>query len=148
MTKLSNFHKRTYILIHLVLFIPVLLWPVPAMIFQNPMLMDSIMATWLICIAVQLMVSVSMDTMLYPFTSFRQSMEAALWVCVFAIATISQLQRLDSAWLFGILFLMHSVRAAHLLMGEKNNVYWWLWLAWGRDIASATVIFLWSAWLL
>jgi len=139
-----NHLKRAYILIHIVLFLPVLLWPLPIVIFGNPMLADRLFPTWMLCVAVQLMVTVGMDSMLYRVSSFKQGIDTALWVSLFAIFTISTLQRHESAWLFGVLFLIHSFRAAYpLLKAQPSANHWWLSLAWLRDITTTFIIFFW-----
>jgi len=139
-------HLRVaYILTHTVLFLPVLLWPLPTLIFQNPMLYDIFIPTWLTCIVIQLLVAVAMDSMLYKITNFKQAIDATLWVSLMAMISISTLQKHESAWVFGILFLIHSFRAAYKLMrAEQHQTSWWLWLAWGRDITSAIAILIWS----
>jgi len=142
--KTNNHLKSAYILTHTVLFMPVLLWPLPTLIFQNPMLYDIFIPTWFICIIIQLLVAVAMDSMLYPLSNLKQAVDATLWVALMAIFSISTLQNHQSAWVFGILFLVHSLRAASKLMRNKPQTSWWLWLAWGRDITSAIVILVWS----
>ncbi len=139
-------HVRVaYILTHTVLFVPVLLWPLPTLIFQNPMLYDIFIPTWLTCIVIQLLVAVAMDSMLYQISSFKQAIDATLWVSLMAMFSISTLQKDESAWVFGILFLVHSLRSASKLMQTgQTQTSWWLWLAWGRDITSAIIILLWS----
>jgi len=140
-------HLRTaYILIHTILFLPVLLWPLPTVIFNNPMLHDIFIPTWLTCIVIQLLVATSMDSMLYPISNFKQAIDATLWVALMAMLSVSTLQKDESAWMFGVLFLAHSLRsAAKLIQAGKQQEAWWLWLAWGRDITTAIVIFIWSA---
>jgi len=141
--------RLAYILTHTVLFIPVLLWPLPTQIFQNPMLYDIFIPTWLTCIVIQLLVAVAMDSMLYQVSSFKQALDATLWVALMAMFSVSTLQKHESAWVFGILFLIHSLRAAYKLMqADHQQTTWWLWLAWGRDITSAIIILLWSFMLL
>jgi len=137
--------KVAYILTHTVLFLPVLLWPLPTLIFQNPMLYDIFIPTWLNCIVIQLLVAVAMDSMLYKVSSFKQALDTTLWVALMTMFSISTLQKHESAWVFGILFLVHSLRAASKLMRSEQQTSWWLWLAWGRDMASAIVILVWSA---
>lgn len=139
-------HLRVaYILIHTVLFIPVLLWPLPTLIFQNPMLYDIFIPTWLTCIVIQLLVATVMDSMLYQISNFKQAVDATLWVALMAMFSISILQQHKSAWIFGILFLIHSLRAASKLMqSQHQQTSWWLWFAWGRDITSAIIILAWS----
>lgn len=143
---MPNKHLRlAYILIHSVLFIPVLLWPLPSIIFHNPMLHDILIPTWLTCIVIQLLVAAAMDSMLYKISSFKQAVDATLWIALLAMFSISSLQKHESAWIFGIFFLVHSLRAAtQLMQSEKNQTSWWIWLAWSRDITTAVVIFTWS----
>ena len=140
-------HLRVaYILTHTVLFLPVLLWPLPTLIFQNPMLYDIFIPTWLTCIVIQLLVAVAMDSMLYKITSFKQAIDATLWVSLMTMFSISTLQKHESAWVFGVLFLVHSLRSASkLIHSQHQQTSWWLWLAWGRDITSAVIILVWSA---
>ncbi len=134
-----------YILICTVLFLPVLLWPIPILISGNPMLADMLTPTWLLCIAMMLLVSVSMDSMLYSISSFKQAMIATLWVSLIAIWIVSTLQKKDDIWILAILFLLHSLRSAiHLIKEDKDENLWW-WMAWSRDITSAIVIFFWSS---
>ncbi|MDQ6977807.1 MAG: hypothetical protein Q9M75_06815 [Ghiorsea sp.] len=138
--------RLAYILIHTVLFLPVLLWPLPTLIYNNPMLHDIFIPTWLICIVIQLLIAVGMDSMLYQVSSFKQALDTTLWVALMAMLSVSTLQKDESAWVFGILFLIHSLRAAFKLIQTENpQTSWWLWLAWGRDITSAIVILFWSA---
>jgi hypothetical protein len=144
-THAVNHLRSAYILSHAVLFIPVLLWPLPTLVFQNPMLYDIFIPTWLVCIVIQLLVAVAMDSMLYPLSSLKQAIDTTLWVALMVIFSISTLQNHQSAWVFGILFLVHSLRAASRLMRNQPQTAWWLWLAWSRDITSAIVILVWSA---
>ncbi len=141
--------RLAYILTHTVLFIPVLLWPLPTLIFQNPMLYDIFIPTWLTCIVIQLLVAVAMDSMLYQVSSFKQALDATLWVSLMAMFSVSTLQKHESAWVLGVLFLIHSFRAAYKLMqADHQQTSWWLWLAWGRDMTSAVIILFWSFMLL
>lgn len=136
--------RLAYILIHTVLFLPVLLWPLPTLIFNNPMLHDIFIPTWFICIIIQLLVAVGMDSMLYQVSSFKQALDTTLWVALMAMLSVSTLQKDESAWIFGILFLIHSLRSASkLIQAEKHPSSWWLWLAWGRDITTAFTFFVW-----
>ncbi|MDQ7002111.1 MAG: hypothetical protein Q9N02_05425 [Ghiorsea sp.] len=143
---IPNKHLRlAYILTHSVLFIPVLLWPLPTIIFHNPMLHGILIPTWLTCIVIQLLVAAGMDSMLYKISNAKQAIDATLWIALLAMFSISTLQKQESAWMFGIFFLVHSCRAAaQLMQSEKNTTSWWLWLAWSRDIMTAVVIFVWS----
>jgi len=112
-------------------------------------LYDIFIPTWLTCIVIQLLVAAAMDSMLYQVSNFKQALDATLWVALMTMFSISSLQKHESAWIFGVLFLVHSFRAAHKLMQtEKLQASWWLWLAWGRDITSAAIIFMWSFLLL
>jgi len=109
------------------------------------MLYDIFIPTWVTCIVIQLLVAVGMDSMLYQVSSFKQALDTTLWVALMAMFSVSALQKDESAWVFGILFLIHSLRAASkLIQTEKHPSSWWLWLAWGRDITSAIVILSWS----
>lgn len=136
--------RLAYILISVVLFLPVLLWPLPILIFENPMLADLLLPTWLLCVALLLITSVTMDSMLYGLSNFKQVIDATLWVSFFAMIIISTLQKQDNAWLLGVFFLIHSLRAAFFLLklADKKKD-WWLWLSWGRDTITATIIFFW-----
>ena len=121
----DTYLKRAYILINIVLCIPVFLWPLPILIFENPMLVSKLMPTWTICVAVWLLIAVSMDSMLYRVLSFKQAIDSALWVSLFAILIISTLQKYESAWIFGVLFALHSIRAAiHLLKANRSAKDW------------------------
>jgi len=109
------------------------------------MLYDIFIPTWVTCIVIQLLVAVGMDSMLYQVSSFKQALDTTLWVALMAMFSVSALQKDESAWIFGILFLIHSLRAASkLIQTKKHPSSWWLWLAWGRDITSAIVILSWS----
>ncbi|MDX8388297.1 MAG: hypothetical protein R8M46_07175 [Ghiorsea sp.] len=126
------------------MFLPVLLWPLPIVIFNNPMLPDMLLPTWIQCIALMLLVSVSMDSMLYGVASFKQAIDAMLWVALFSMVTISTLQSQNDAWPLAMLFLIHSLRSGLPLLRktESSNINW-LWLAWSRDVAAAFTIYFW-----
>jgi len=107
---------------------------------DNPILEDKLFSAWVLVIAIQLMVTVSMDSMLYRISNFKQTINAFLWVSLFTLLVISTVQEHKSAWLLGILFLIHSLRAAsRLINAEKASHQWWLWFAWKRDILAACI---------
>ena len=136
--------KLTYIFISIVMSLPVLLLPVVMFIFHDPMITDTLAPIWAICIALLLMTSVSMDTLLYGAQSLKQAFYAILWVCLSAILIVSAIQNQNDFWLLGILFLVHSQRSGyHLLIRDESSNFWWLWSAWSRDITAVVIIFIW-----
>jgi len=135
--------KLAYQLISITLFLPIIISPMAIFFFNSPLLLDQLIPSWMLYIAMLLIVSASMDSMLYGITSFRQSVDAALWVSLFSIISISTLQNHGSAWSFAVLFLLHSLRSGTRLFKAQPNKDWWLWFAWSRDIIAALSILFW-----
>ncbi len=131
--------KTMYLLIHLILFIPVLLLPVPILIFQNPMLNEFILPKWSVSITLLLMTSAVMDSFLHHFNQQEKVLSAILWV---SLLSLFILQNLGNAWFLALLFIFHSMRSTFILF--KNSVADTKpILPWLRDSSVALVIFLW-----
>ncbi|HID36205.1 MAG TPA: hypothetical protein EYP39_02335 [Ghiorsea sp.] len=132
--------KSAYQFISLILFSPILLWPVPILLFQNPMLDDVILPKWHLSIIIMLIACIAMDTILTGVKNFHQSINATLWLIV---PSILIMQNQQYTWLLAMLFLAHSLRSATHLFKNNTRQQWWLPIAWFRDISASTVILLW-----
>ncbi len=131
----SNRHlELSYALINTIMFLPVILIPMLTVGFHT---------TGLLCIALFLMVAVTMDTILYKISNFKQAVDAVLWVILTALIIISTFASQDAAYPVAILFMIHSSRSGyHLFVSHKNHNHWWLWPAWIRDISASLTIFI------
>jgi len=138
--------RLAYILISVIMFLPVLLWPVPILLSNNPMLPEALKSTWFLSAVLLLTTAVCMDTILYGISSIKQAIDATLWITLFSIIAVSALQNQHNIWIISILFLTHALRSAnHLLNTQKTSDMWWLWLAWSRDMLAAVSILIWCA---
>ncbi len=126
------------------LMMPVLLWPLPVLIYDNPMLADVLVPTWLLCSTYLLFSAVVMDSMLYGISSLKQAVDATLWVILFALLTIVAVQSPGGSWLLAMLFALHSFRSAYRLCWQQESQAWWLWTAWIRDVIAALTLLVWS----
>lgn len=146
MIKSFSHLRLTYILISLIMFLPVLLWPVPVLLSYNPMLPEALKPTWFLSAVLLLTTAVCIDTILYGISNIKQAIDATLWITLFAMISIASLQNQYNIWFIAILFLIHSLRSAnHLFSAQKRSGMWWLWLAWSRDTLTALSIFIWYA---
>ncbi len=124
---------------NIILIAPVVLWPLPTIFFDNPMLTDAIIPKWHLSIVILLIASVAMDSMLYSIKNTSQVISATLWL--FAASVLS-IQSQDSAWFLALLFLAHSFRSGFRLITESNTQLWWLKIAWYRDIFITLFLFI------
>jgi len=132
-------HLRTaYIFINILLFAPVLLWPIPTFIFDNPMLNDVVIPKWHLSIIILLIASLAMDSILLNIKSYNQAIYTSLW---FAVIGFIIIQNPNQYWLLALVFLIHSMRSAYYLFQRQNEQQWWLWLSWTRDISAAVIVF-------
>jgi len=139
-TPATQQHLRLgYILISIMMLMPILIWPVPMLLFDNPMLPEKLAPSWFLSIALCLLVIVSIDTMLYGIASFKQAIDATLWVSIAAICTMPAVQD-QSIVLFALFFGVHALRSGCRLF--MHQTHWWLWLAWSRDTAIVFTLLL------
>jgi len=127
-----------YILISIMMLMPILIWPMPMLLFDNPMLAENLAPCWFLSIALCLLVIISIDTMLYCIASFKQAIDATLWVSIVAIFSMPAVQD-QNITIFALLFGVHALRSGLRLF--IHQTHWWLWLAWVRD-SIITVILL------
>ncbi len=132
--------KSAYFFISAIVFAPVLLWPAPMILYNNPMLGGVILPKWHLSIIIMLLTCVAIDTMLYPIQNFAQALQATLWISLFSIFI---LQNQHNTWFLAVLCLIHSLRSGWRLWQHKEHSSWWLQLAWARDLAAALVVFVW-----
>ncbi len=135
--------KTIYLLIHLILFIPVLLLPIPILIFQNPMLNEFILPKWSVSITLLLMASAVMDSFLHHFNQQEKVLSAVLWV---SLMSLFILQNLGNAWFLALLFIFHSMRSAFILL-KKSMDDTKPYMPWLRDIATSLIILCWLQYL-
>ena len=133
--------RRAYMIIHALLWLAMLALPLPTLFLSNPMLNDALLPIWQMCAAMALIAAVSTDSMLYPILSGKSVTDAVIWVFFLFVYGLLVVSRYHSAWGIGILFLIHSFRAAYPLFRQKE-AYWWLWPAWLRDTSAAMLIFI------
>ena len=131
-----------YILISIAMYLPVLLWPLPLVLYDNPMLAENIAPTWFLSSALFLLCVVSMDSMLYVFNKQKHALDAMIWVSMFTLMAVFAFQNQHNIWFIAILFFTHALRSGYLLLIGGNN-HWWLWTAWTRDISTAITILMW-----
>ncbi len=117
-----------------------MLWPLPTLFFNNPMLIDAIIPKWHLSIIILLIAATVMDSMLYTINNTRQVIYTTLWIFVVSILS---LKYQDNTWLLALLFLAHSFRALPSLLLSMEHHAWWTFNAWARDILVASVLFLW-----
>jgi len=135
-------HLRTaYLFISILLFAPVLLWPIPIFIFDNPMLNDVVIPKWHLSIIILLIASVAMDSVLSQIKSASQAIYTSLWIALVGFIII---QNPNQHWLLALVFLVHSLHTAYFLFLGQSEQKWWLWSAWLRDISATVIIILWS----
>lgn len=134
-----NHLKSAYIAINIILIAPVILWPLPTLFFDNPMLTDAIIPKWHLSIIILLIAATVMDSMLYSINNTRQVIYTTLWIFVVSILS---LKYQDNTWLLALLFLAHSFRTAYDIMLDKQD-YWWLKLSWARDIIASLWLLFW-----
>ncbi|MDQ6989985.1 MAG: hypothetical protein Q9M19_08900 [Mariprofundaceae bacterium] len=141
-----HYPRLAYVLITIMLMMPVVLWPAPIFIYDNPMLADILTPTWLLCSTFLLLSAVIIDSMLYGMDSLKKSIDATLWISLFAMFAISAVQNQGGSWLLAMLFLLHALRSGLRLCWQKNTAHmWWLWLSWSRDTAAALTLLAWSS---
>ncbi|MDX8383036.1 MAG: hypothetical protein R8M45_03070, partial [Ghiorsea sp.] len=90
---------------------PVLLWPTPMLLFQNPMLPELLTPTWLLCTTFLLLYAVTADTILYGINTLKQAIDASLWITLFAVFSISAVQSQGGSWMLAMLFTLHAMRS-------------------------------------
>jgi len=135
-------HMRTaYLFINILLFAPVLLWPIPTIIFDNPMLNDVVIPKWHLSIIILLIASLAMDSILSRFQNSNQAIYTSLWIALVGFIII---QNPNQHWLFALVFLTHAMRSGYYLYLDQCKQKWWLWPAWLRDISATMIIFVWS----
>jgi hypothetical protein len=132
--------KTLYIFISILLLIPIIIWPIPTLIFQNPMLNEYILPKWAMSMVILLIAAVVMDGLLASLNDPKKIPRVILWV---AIMNLLILQAQNQAWLLAMLFLLHSFRSAYFLFTSQEKKCWWTTLAWLRDIASTMIILVW-----
>jgi len=134
--------KTVYIFISIILFMPILIWPIPMLIYHNPVLNEFILPKWSMSMILLLVTSVVMDSLLYCIREPQKITNAIIWVAAISLLI---LQNQNQVWFLALLFLLHSFRAAYILLQHKETSYWWSTFSWGRDITTACIIFLWQA---
>ena len=138
--------RSAYILISFIMFMPVLFWPVPLLLYDYPVVTATniLKPTWFLSISLLLMTVVSIDSILYGIKSRTQAIFAMLWISTLAMISIIALQNNNHSWLLAVLFLTHSFRSGYrLFFIQKKVPVWLLGLAWGRDITTSLTIFFW-----
>jgi hypothetical protein len=126
----------------MILLIPIIIWPIPMMIYQNPMLNEYILPKWSMSMVILLVAAVVMDGVLASLNQPKRITSAILWV---AIMSLLILQTQNQAWLLAMLFLLHSFRSAYFLFTTQEEKCWWTNLAWLRDTSSCIIVLLWIA---
>lgn len=132
--------KFVYTGISIILVAPILLWPLPALFFDNPMLMDAVLPKWNLSIIIMLVTCITMDTVLYGINSLKQSIHAISWLTIPSIIII---QHQDYTWLLAVLILAHSLRSAYMLLFCMEHTSWWVNTAWLRDIVTVIIVLTW-----
>jgi len=140
-----HYAKLAYLLTSVILAMPVLLWPLPIFFFDNPMLADVLTPTWLLCSALLLVAAVVIDTVLYGISSFKQAIDATLWIVIFAVLSISAVQSQGGSWVLAMLFALHATRSGHRLFLHTQPQQWWLWISWSRDTSAAHILLVWGS---
>jgi len=134
--------RITYVLVCLLLILPVIMMPLTTWLSGNPTLSEYVYASWLSSVAILLMVSVSFDTFLYGVRNRNEAINAALWIAIYAMFTVSALSETGNALLLALMLFIHTIRSG-LRLFRKPNPDWWLWPAWCRDILSTLAILFW-----
>lgn len=134
--------RITYVLVCLMLILPVIMLPITTWLSSNPTLSDYVYTSWLSSVAILLMVSVSFDTFLYGVHDRNAAINAALWIIVYALFTMSALSEAGNALLLAVMFFVHAIRSG-LRLFRHPNPQWWLWPAWSRDVLATLATLFW-----
>ncbi len=87
------------------------------------------------------MTSAVMDSFLHHINQQEKVLSAVLWV---SLMSLFILQNLGNAWFLALLFILHSIRSAFmLLMNKDSHKNKLTQIAWVRDIMASLVIFFW-----
>ncbi|MDX8380918.1 MAG: hypothetical protein R8M14_02260 [Ghiorsea sp.] len=133
-------HLRTaYLFINILLFAPVLLWPIPMMIYENPSLNEFILPKWSMSIIILLVTSTVMDSILQYLGNPKKLTQSILWV---GMINLLIFPNQNQVWFLAALFLLHSFRSAYILYQNSQELQAWVGIAWARDIIMACIIFL------
>jgi len=133
--------RSAYIAINIILAAPVLLWPLPLLLFDNPLLPQLIIPTWNICIIILLMSAVSFDTLLLMPLNKEKALSSTLWIVFMSLFII---QNYDHTWFLACLIFIHSLRSVQLILKGASSNKSLLYFAWVRDVSISSSIFLWT----
>ncbi len=86
------------------------------------------------------MTSVVMDSFLYHLNQHEKVISAVLWV---GLMSLFILQNLGNVWFLALLFVLHSMRSAFILLKKSTLDDTKPILPWLRDSTVAVIIFLW-----
>lgn len=134
-----SLHKSTYILVSVMLSVPVFFWPLLIFIGMTPSFGVDVVAYWLLAAGVVLVAAVVADSVLLGCSTYLLSVSSMLWVLAATYTVALAIRHDESAWLLGLLFLLHSFRSAYLMWQGRSD--WWLWPAWCRDMALSVAVF-------
>ena len=90
------------------------------------------------------MASAVMDSFLYHFNQQEKVLNSVLWV---SLTSLFILQNLGNAWFFAILFLLHSVRSAFILLQKGKTNETMTYIPWLKDIMASLIIMCWQQYL-
>ncbi|MDQ7004206.1 MAG: hypothetical protein Q9N67_04510 [Ghiorsea sp.] len=93
---------------------------------------------------IMLIAFIAMDSILYGIKSFTQTINTTLWLI---IPSILMVQNPQYTWLLAMLFLVHSLRSGIYIFIQDTPKYWWLNIAYVRDLAVTITIFIWFIYL-
>ena len=131
--------KILYLLSSVVLAASILLSPLSTMLELAPLDIVPADGYWIILAMIVISAFSVMDSILS--SSFTTIWERLFWIAIplCGIAWVLFVQ--TTLYLIASLYFIHAGRSAlHLWIGTKD---WWLWPAWIRDCAVASILFLW-----
>lgn len=137
--------RITYLLVNLMLFLPVIMWPLSVWLSSNVSLASQVFPVWLISLGILLMVMVCFDTILYGASNKTEAINAALWIAIYGLFTAFALSQSAPVELLAGLFFIHSLRSAFRLFRQQKVTgdTWWWWVAYARDLAATLIILFW-----
>lgn len=136
-----DYKLYAYALVSLALAMPVIIWPLILYRGVSEPAYALIVESWMVSVAVLLMVSTAVDSVLAGVRRMRDLFSVALWIVGMSML-VSYAMRVDyGSYLLATAFGIHSLRTAYLLWSESTG--WWMWPAWIRDVAIAASLFGW-----
>ena len=108
------------------------------------MLNDLILTKWSASITLLIMTSAVMDSFLHHLNQQEKVLSAVLWV---SLISLFILQNLGNAWFLALLFILHSMRSAFILLQKDKMNDAKPYIPWLRDIAISLIILCWLQYL-